>query len=87
MARGWVSKAVEAQIEAAVPTKSARGRKPPSAGWLELIRKREGLDLSRTRVLRDLARATHPRHQTMLKSALAHLDVQLSEIARLLGKA
>ena len=78
---------MEAQIEAAVPTKSVRGRKPPSADRLELVRKREGLDLSRTRVLRDLERATHPRHQTMLKSALAHLDVQLSEIARLLARA
>ena len=53
MARGWESKSVEAQIDAAEMQRSSSLRKPVTEQELELIRKRESLTLSRTRVMRD----------------------------------
>jgi hypothetical protein len=80
MARGWESKSVEAQIEA------AESRRPGRAGRqtteeLERLRQRESLELSRTRVLHDLAAATNPRYRAMLEAALAHLEIKIAELA------
>jgi molecular chaperone GrpE (heat shock protein) len=79
MARGWESKDIESQIEEAL---SARGSRAPvqSEEQIALQRKREGLELSRTRVLHDLETARNPRYQAVLKDALAHLDKQLAEL-------
>jgi hypothetical protein len=41
-------------------------------------REMDGLELSRARVLRDLAAATHPRHREMLEAALKHLDEKIA---------
>lgn len=78
MARGWDSKAVEGQIESRRNGKPAR--KPRSTAQLELLRKTEDLQLSRTRVLHDLDAALHPRYKQMLTEALAHLDQELSRL-------
>jgi hypothetical protein len=81
LARGWESKSVEAQIEAAVPVKRTPGKKRSlTPAQLELIRKRESLEMSRLKVLHDLDQASHPRYQQMLKEALAHLDRQLAQL-------
>jgi hypothetical protein len=84
MARGWESKSIEAQIDAAeVHHRSAalaEATAPPPE-TLELIRKKETILLSRTRVVRELANAQNPRYIQVLKKALADLDAQLSTIA------
>jgi hypothetical protein len=81
LARGWESKSVEAQIESAVPAKRASGKKKSlTPAQLELIRKRESLQMSRLKVLHDIEHASHPRYQQMLKDALAHLDKQLAQL-------
>ena len=80
MARGWESKSVEEQqAEARAPKKSSPPRLTPSQ-----IQKRlriESLTLSRTRVEQQLAVAQEPRHQEMLRRALADLDAQIQQVA------
>jgi len=75
VARGWESKAVEAQQDAAADTK-------PSAlqvGREEAQRRadRETLMLARTRALADLQQACAPAHRAMLEQAIAELDRRL----------
>jgi hypothetical protein len=82
MARGWESKSIEAQIDAAeIPQRGAilDNTLPPET--LEPIRKKESILLSRTRVERDLNSAQNPRYKELLKKALADLDAQLSTFA------
>ena len=81
MARGWESKSVEAQIDAAENRPSAPLSKTPPPEELELIRKRETILLSRTRVVRELQSAQNPRYKAVLSKALAELEAQLSTFA------
>jgi hypothetical protein len=82
MARGWESKSVEAQIDMAEANAASRfkSEKAPSSESLELIRKKETLLLSRTRVVRELGSAQNPRYKAVLTKALADLDTQLSTL-------
>jgi len=79
MARGWESKSVEEQqAEARTPRDSSQPKLTPSQ-----IRKKqqiESLTLSRKRVEQQLATAHEPRHQEMLRRALADLDAQIRKI-------
>ena len=82
MARGWESKSVEAQIDMAEVrprTRSAAANKPDPLR-LELIRRKENISLSRTRVIHELESARNPRYKAVLTKALADLDAQLSTI-------
>ena len=81
MARGWESKSVEAQIDEAGHHRSAILENTPSPEQLELIRKRETIVLSRTRVVRELEAAKNPRYKAVLSKALADLEAQLSTFA------
>jgi hypothetical protein len=78
MARGWESKAVEAQQQDASRPK-ARGPAPTAE---ELIRRdrRRTLELARGRAQHDLARASAPAHRQMLENAIAALDAQIAEL-------
>jgi len=77
MARGWESKSVEQQqAEMADPRKPARP--PLSPGQQERDRKRQGLALSRKRLVQQLEAATNPRHRQMLAQSIAEVDRQLS---------
>ena len=77
MARGWESKSVEAQIDMAEARRRAVLTNAPDPEQLELIRKREAIVLSRTRVARDLETAQNPRYRAVLNKALADLNAQL----------
>jgi hypothetical protein len=78
MARGWESKAIEAQQEdAALP----RPRNPVLSDAERLRRaKRRTLELARTRAAEDLTRATAAPHRRMLEQALQALDEQLRNV-------
>ena len=82
MARGWESKSVEAQIDMADHHRSAAAHKMLSQATLELLRKKESIQLSRTRVMRDLQNAQNPRYKAVLSKALADLDAQLTVLAQ-----
>jgi len=81
MARGWESKSVETQqMETAQGGKSNQSNGRLTPDQLELRRKKEGLLLSRARVLQDLKNARNPRYQQMLQQALAQLESELAAL-------
>jgi hypothetical protein len=77
MARGWDSKAVELQIEAAEARASQAKAVQASAEQLSAQRERESIELSRTRVLQDLASATNPKYKDLLQRSLQFLNEKL----------
>ena len=81
MARGWESKSVEAQIEMAEHHSAMVRARVLSAESLDLLRKKESILMSRTRVVRDLENAQNPRYRAVLGKALKDLDAQLSTLA------
>jgi DNA-binding phage protein len=81
MARGWESKSVAAQIDMAENRSAVARAKVLSEESLDLLRKKESILMSRTRVVRDLENAQNPRYRTVLSKALRDLDAQLSTLA------
>lgn len=80
MSRGWESKDVESQMEEAAARRAAGRPKPLSAEQVRLDTERTSLELSRTRVMKDLEAATHPRRREQLQAALDHLERKLAEL-------
>jgi hypothetical protein len=80
MSRGWESKDVESQQEEAASRRTAARQTPLSAEEVRLKTERHSLELSRTRVLKDLESVTHPRRREQLEAALKHLDRKLEEL-------
>jgi hypothetical protein len=80
MARGWESKSVEAQIESAAGKKPAKREIELSTQQIQNLRDRENLELSRTRVQRELASSANPRYQEILRKALADLEAKLAQL-------
>jgi hypothetical protein len=80
MARGWESKAVEDQIEDAESRRAARAKDESSGEESERERRRRGLLLERTRLLREMERGHKRRYLGLLERGLAHVE---SELARL----
>lgn len=78
MARGWESKSVEAQQDAA----DAPRTKGPVLTPEQAARKAERatLMLARTRALADLQKACVPAHRAMLEQAVADLDQRLAAL-------
>ena len=81
MARGWESKSVEAQIDMAEAHRTAPSGERYTPETLDLIRKKETVLLSRTRVVREMESARNPRYKAVLNKALADLDAQLLTFA------
>ena len=79
MARGWGRKPVEARTGVAGFHHSAASTLDQEQ--MQLIRRKETLQLSRTKVVRDMESALNPRYQVILKKALADLDAQLASFA------
>jgi len=80
VARGFESKSVEQQQQDAEERRSAAKRVKKSAEETETDRKREGLLLQRTRILREIESATSPRHRDTLKGGLKYLEQQLKAL-------
>lgn len=79
MARGWESKSVQAQIESA-NARHGQVRIVLTPEQLEVERKRDGLLLHRTRVLRDLESCQDQRYRKTLADGLAYLEGQLTAL-------
>ena len=79
MARGWESKSVEAQQEAAAdrPSESPAGRQDNSPEARARRDRIVSLKMSRSRTLQQLERATNPKHREMLQKALRTLEAEL----------
>jgi hypothetical protein len=81
MARGWESKDVESQVEATKAPKQRSGSEPKTPEQLKRDEERKDLQLSRIRIVNDLATATHPNHRKSLEAALAHLDKKIADLS------
>ncbi|HJU54643.1 MAG TPA: hypothetical protein VJ715_08735 [Pyrinomonadaceae bacterium] len=82
MARGWESKAVADQQEAA--DERARLKQPLDELSPEERARRERLEslrLSRARTLTQLERATRPAHRQMLQQTLRALETEIEELS------
>lgn len=77
MARGWESKSVESQQHESQPATTKRALTAEEA---ERARKREGLELSRARIVRELETARSDVHRTALQNALQFLDEELKKL-------
>lgn len=81
VARGWESKEIESQIEMA-EARAAQSREPRlSPEELRVQRERESLELSRTRVLQDLAAAKNPKYRELLERSLRFLNEKIAALA------
>ena len=80
MARGWESKSVEEQQDAASRERAVRQAPAMSEADQARAQEREGLRLARVRTLATLQSACNPRHRAMLEETLAHLDAQLAAL-------
>jgi len=80
MARGWESKAVESQMDAAAERRPLSNMPKLTPEQMNLQRERESIELSRTRVLQDLASATNPKYRALLERSLQFLDEKLKTL-------
>jgi hypothetical protein len=76
MARGWESKSVESQQSEPEP---AQRKRQLTAEEQAQAKRREGLELSRSRILRELETARSDVHRTALQNALKFLDEELGK--------
>jgi hypothetical protein len=80
VARGWESKDIESQREAAEAEKRS-GRQPaPDPAEVERDSRRNSLLLSRTHILHELEATRHQRRRAQLQAALEHLDAELKRL-------
>ena len=78
MARGWESKAVESQMEAARSDQAAASKERVTPDKADAHRKKETLLLARTYLLQQLQSSQNPRHREIIEKALAGLEKQLA---------
>jgi hypothetical protein len=76
MARGWESKAVEAQQQD-LNTSRRKAGAPLSPAQRAALERRRTLELARARTAADLGASTSPAHRVMLEQALRAIDEQL----------
>ena len=81
MARGWESKSVVEQQDAAAAAKAAVSGPPVSEAEAERRQQLDALRLARARMLADLQRACRPAHRGMLEQALVDLDAKIHALA------
>ncbi|HKG79424.1 MAG TPA: hypothetical protein VKA78_08395 [Pyrinomonadaceae bacterium] len=80
MARGWESKAVADQIEE-VNSRKEQARAVQSSAEERVRKERlDSLLLSRSRLLEQLERATHPSHRNMLLNGLNAIETQIDDL-------
>jgi hypothetical protein len=77
MARGWESKSVEQQQDEKI-AEATSTRPRLTAAQQESNRRRDGLLLSRKRLVGQLETTRHPAHRKMLEESIAELDRQLA---------
>jgi hypothetical protein len=78
VARGWESKSIEAQQDAA---RERRGSVTAPSGAAPRSAERDTLQLARLKTLADLQRACSAPHRAMLERALADLDARIASLS------
>lgn len=80
MARGWESKSIEEQINAAEAREEDRDKQALSALDIERRKQKEGLLVERARIVRQMQEAHKQRYIVQLEGALAHVDAELAKV-------
>jgi hypothetical protein len=80
VARGWESKSVEEQQALVEERRQAAARQILSEEEAARKQQIQSLQLTRTRVMRDLAAATHDRYRQSLEAALRHVEEKIAEL-------
>jgi hypothetical protein len=78
VARGWESKSVELQQDDARSAGEPKRSLTPEQREIES--RKEGLKLSRTRILALLESATNPRYRTILEQELATINEHITQL-------
>ena len=78
MAKGWESKSAEALAGIFEVRPNAPKTNTPDSATLNIIREKEGIVLSRTRIVTELKAAQNPRYKDLLNRTLADLDAKLA---------
>jgi hypothetical protein len=79
MAKGWESKSVEEQ-QSEARNVSKPAKPPMTPEQIAQKQSRNGLEMSRQRVMQQLQAACNPNHRSMLEKAMADLDQQISKL-------
>jgi hypothetical protein len=80
MARGWESKAVEDQIAASEDRHATAEKRVRTVDEVERESRKQGLLLSRTKIVRDIENARNDRHRASLQQALDYIDSQIATL-------
>jgi len=80
VARGWESKSVESQMEDASESSGER-RTQLTPEQQEKVRVREGLLLSRARIVQQIEASQDARYTELLQKTLSDLDAQIAKLA------
>ena len=80
MARGWESKSVESQQEESARESEQNGSQPLTPEERARLDRLASLELSRTRTLDQLERATSEAHRAMLKRTLLALEKEIAGV-------
>jgi hypothetical protein len=78
MARGWESKSVEDQISEKEAEQQVSNKRKLTKLQVAQHDRRNGLMLSRARILNDLESSHDARYRALLERKLAHLDGELA---------
>ncbi len=78
MARGWESKSVEEQLQAAEAHRAAAERPKLTAAEAERRRQRDVLLAARARIVAQLQTVENPRYRQLLEQELAAIDAKLA---------
>lgn len=78
MARGWESKSVESQMDDA--QRAPARQEPLTPEQRDVQHRKQGLELDRKRVARELDETRSEMRKTSLTRALEHLDSELGKL-------
>jgi len=82
MARGWESKAIADQIEEDEESRQQQASKVETTPEQRVLKDRlDLLKLSRSRLLQQLERATHPAHRNVLLNGLKAVEKEIEEVS------
>ena len=82
MARGWESKSVADQIEQGKSERSETPTAPVSLEERHRLEKLASLQLSKSRLLEQLERATHAAHRGVLLNGLKAIEQEIEDTSK-----
>jgi hypothetical protein len=82
MARGWESKAVADQIEEGNPARPVDSARTQTNDERQRQQRIESLNLSKSRLLQQLERATNPSYRKVLMNGLEAIEAEIEGLSK-----